>query len=483
MAMTKIVDPCGWDFDRPITVPVLLSSRGLVGQDRRDQLKSAKDEVPVHNIALGATEAYGSNRNGDGFRAETCRNCHDTFVKYARWYRNHANKDKAKSYGYIKASCYNEDMRRVELLCMLNASKEAAERNGGLVADQELEKLAKHEDLATSMACRVDHDECSNCHNHAKTREEYCTESSCVGEHGEKRGGCRNNLTKVGEDGHVLHVDNPNPHFFDNSTVWRPADRIAYGTRADYLQKAASHQFTPGALLAEQLGVTAPFSVCLAAAVPEGAEPQVAQQIKLACALALAEQTGGLSAATYRSFEPAVCPPLSQDQFAVLGALGTEKAAAALTALADQKIILPLRDFATWLHKEAAVVGAAACLPGIYSLLVERGNLDELIVRNPFTCTGKQASAAQRVLANQLVPTHALVSGLVCERAMRACLKSASAPAVRTYAAVKTAGDNLAATQLAGAYALYQLAALQRITTFDRDFNLTASLAIGQNRV
>lgn len=165
--MVKIMSPNDWSFDVQPSELVKVSSRGLIGGDFRDfvkraghvfaeevkNIKVAKDEVPIHLIGLGATEAYGPNRNGDGFTSDTCRRYHDTFRKHARWYRNHKNKDKAKSFGYIKLSAFNEAMKRVELLIMLNATKEAALRNGGLVADEELEKIANGEDMAVSMAC------------------------------------------------------------------------------------------------------------------------------------------------------------------------------------------------------------------------------------------------------------------------------------------------------------------------------------------
>jgi hypothetical protein len=172
MAHIKFVSPSGWEFDRQIVVPVKIGSRGLIGNDRRDFLKTAShsflpqidnykfasDEIPVHLIALGASEAYGPNRNGDAFKEATCKKYHDTFVKFAKFFRNHKNKPERGDpfYGHVKASAYNDDMRRVELLCALNATKAAADRNGGLVADTEVEKIARGEDFPVSMACVLD---------------------------------------------------------------------------------------------------------------------------------------------------------------------------------------------------------------------------------------------------------------------------------------------------------------------------------------
>ena len=172
MALTKIVSPSGWDFGQQPLNLLKVSSRGLIGNDRREFLKSAShaladqidrikfaaDEVPFHLIALGASEAYGPNRNGDGFKEAACRGHHNTFVKFAKFFRNHRNKAERGDpfYGVVKASAYNEEMRRVELLCALNATKTAADRNGGFVADAELEKIARGESLPVSMACVTD---------------------------------------------------------------------------------------------------------------------------------------------------------------------------------------------------------------------------------------------------------------------------------------------------------------------------------------
>jgi hypothetical protein len=170
MAFTKIITPGSQDFSEPVAQLIKYSSSGLHGCDLDQFVKRASvrfmdklagisfgpGEIPVHLIALGSTEAYGNNRNGDGFKEAVCKQYHPTFVKLARFYRDHANKDLKKSYGIVKASDYNDKMRRVELLIALNGTKEAADRNGGLVADEELEKLAKDEDLPVSMACVLD---------------------------------------------------------------------------------------------------------------------------------------------------------------------------------------------------------------------------------------------------------------------------------------------------------------------------------------
>lgn len=182
-------------------------------------------EVPIHVIALGADECYGPNRNGDSFTKESCRKYHGTFKKYARWFREHDHYDPEKSYGIVKFSAFNEKLGRVELIVALNGTKEAAQRNKGLVADKELEALERGEDLGVSMACKVAYDVCSGCGNKARNRMEYCGPEKCT-----KYGGLKFNIGKTFDDGHILRAFNPEPKWFDISYVAVPADRIAYST-------------------------------------------------------------------------------------------------------------------------------------------------------------------------------------------------------------------------------------------------------------
>lgn len=167
MGMTKIITPGAWNWNEPQAQLVKVSSRGLIGADAQAFVKRASvefldkmaglrlmpGEIPVHLLAVGATEYYNANRNGDGFREKICQVYHPTFVKLARWFRDHDNKDTAKGRGIIKLSCFNPAMHRIELLVALNGTKEAAARNRGLVADEEMECLDRDETIPVSMAC------------------------------------------------------------------------------------------------------------------------------------------------------------------------------------------------------------------------------------------------------------------------------------------------------------------------------------------
>ena len=881
MSMVKVVSPSGWEWDRPVALPLKLSSRGLRGNDRVeflkyashvflpyiDQIKVAKDEVPVHLIALGASEAYGPNRNGDAFKEAACKAYHDTFVKFAKWYRNHKNKAHQGDpfYGYIKQSAYNDAMRRVELIAMLNAEKSAAERNGGFVADQELEKLAKDEDIPVSMACalpgtlvkmgrgfkavedikagdrvlthrgrfrrvyatlrrtkqqyarvrtrycgrqvleftpdheffvgrwrdipasttrnglrsadptgfsktfrrkyrdqlhaharwvpcgdlrpgdlllmpidrgdgssttdtptmrllgyymaegsvtsdgylcltcnkadaavaevttlaaadtysihqhsaseaavnvtfyskpraawvveavgrgvrnktipryvwdatadrkleflsawfngdgwqdqkglhwstcsrtlsielqmllasvgvpasvyRIDHtsdlpdrprsgdgteytvnvsnrysgmfagrskaevvpvaaekttvfitgdylavpvagvevieaevtvhdisvmsdesftafgfavhncrvpyDECAHCGNKARTRDEYCKAAACPA------GGCFDNLTrlvKVAGDTRMVYVNNDHPTWFDMSKVWRPADRIAYGTKANYLTKAAADTLEKaaaaggvflggGAKAAEDLGVTAPLPVLLASELtgPGQSHTAVGEQIKLAHGLALQEERMGgfgLTPEARRAFAAAVQGPLD---LSAAGEPGTAKCAEYLAALADETILVPLRDFARLTKQADHVAGAAQALTGVYGRMVADGSIDRLAAGNPFAVHGRTPGAAARTFAIMHKAAFSLEKAAVDRRCQLSAIRRLDVPAANNAIwTEKQAADAPEAEELARSYALYKLAALHRIAARGGDFLLTTLASAVQNQV
>lgn len=492
MALIKFVSPAGWDFEERILEPVKVSSRGLIGSDRSeflkrashaffpalDNVKFAADEVPVHLIALGASEAYGPNRNGDGFKEATCRQHHDTFVKFAKFFRNHKNKAERGDpfFGVVKASAYNEDMRRVELLCALNAAKSASERNGGFVADSELEKIARGEDIPVSMACRVPHDVCSFCKHAARNRDEYCTVEKCAA------GGCRDNLTrliKVGNDLHHLHVDNPNPTWFDISRVFRPADRIAYGAKADYLTKAANDNgiFELQDYIKMAETSTAPVDVILYQSGCHGfwSEKQAAQ-IRLGYGLAALEkiQESG-NANTYRAL---MTPAFPVEKFAAFGSVQCDTQ---LAALADRKIILNLRDYARLAGREEHCKAAATILPGIYTRMTIDESLPLRVESGACTFIEKTANESSRMFAATVTADHSLDQAAVTDRSLLSCIRGHNAPAISGYEKFASCDD--VAERLAKDYAMYKLASLWRLAAVDADFPLTVKLSLCQNRV
>lgn len=165
--MLKVVPPDSWDFSVPPVALVKSSRAGLVGADYHALLDRSghplaqwvrenpppPGEVYVHQIAMGSTERYGGNRNADEYSHRMLLRDHPTFEKFARAYREHRNTDPRRSYGVVRKAYYNPVVQRVELITGLNATKEAADRNGGLIADYELDDLESGRDYAVSMSC------------------------------------------------------------------------------------------------------------------------------------------------------------------------------------------------------------------------------------------------------------------------------------------------------------------------------------------
>lgn len=196
-----------------------------------------KDHVGIHVLALGESERYGFNRNGDGFPKKACVDYHDTFVKHGHVYEHHQNKDPNKKLGDIVKSAYNSDMGRIELF--IHAHKEKAASH--------LEKLAKEGETAFSMACSVKEDRCSKC---GQLRSSGKDPRQC--KH------IADSLGKTAEDGTYIGTYNDHPKFFDISFVYRPADRIAWN-----LSKAASARGIDSIKLAEDSGIWTPPELLL----------------------------------------------------------------------------------------------------------------------------------------------------------------------------------------------------------------------------
>lgn len=107
------------------------------------RLAPPKGMTGIHLVALGDSEAYPMNRNGDLFPKEACEKYYDTFVKHGHVYQHHRNKDPRKSIGSIKAAAYNPDMHRIELYIWADNEK----------AHDHLERLEKTGEVPFSMAC------------------------------------------------------------------------------------------------------------------------------------------------------------------------------------------------------------------------------------------------------------------------------------------------------------------------------------------
>ena len=175
-----------------------------------EELKPPKGMTGIHLVALGDSEAYPMNRNGDLFPKEACVKYHDTFVKYGHVFEHHRNKDPKKSIGQIKAAAYNPDMHRIELYIWADNEK----------AHDHLDRLEKTGEVPFSMACNVPNDRCSAC---GAIREKPGDPNEC--DH------IKYSLGKIAEDGTQIGTYNDHPRWFDISFVGRPADRIAWNLK------------------------------------------------------------------------------------------------------------------------------------------------------------------------------------------------------------------------------------------------------------
>lgn len=489
MSMIKTILPGSYSFDEPITKQIYLSSRGLSGSDRTSLIKRAgasvidimsklafaPGEVPIHLIALGTTESIGPNRNGDGFSDMACNRYHDTFVKHARFYRNHQNKDKAKSYGIIKASMYNKSMNRIELIVALNGTEEAARRNGGLVADKELEKLASDPDsLAVSMSCKVAYDVCSICGNKAATRKDYCTEDTCDG------GGCTDNLCKIAEDGKITYVDNPHPTWFDISNVFRPADRIAYVFGE--LEKAASiNHVIGGAEISQRLGISAPSDLALSTITNR----TILDQIKLAQELADIETKLQLNLTKEAYYQtPATNPRV--DELDTLS-LHKHDVRNVLKAMAREKISMSLSDFiqfTTGCNRNKAdklSTEVKPYLPNVFNdMCADMEKLAEDLRTNPFVPSTSEPSLKWVKWARAKAADGSVDFYWVRQRSYLDTINDRPQATIKS-AAVKSRSE--AHENVARLYGLYKIALLHEIKQIDPSFTLTASLVVRQNYI
>ena len=201
------------DFDFGVeSVKIITDNSQLTKRASAKELmsfKKTKGQTDVHMIALGAYEGTGVNRNGDLFFEKDCREKHATFVKADRaFHKHHKNKPTDPKYGNIKASAYNEPMKRIELIVGIDNDKGA----------DMLSELEKKGEIAVSMAAKLPYDVCTWCGKKAKIDEDRCEHIPLmVGE-----------LNKKGE---VCAMENPNPNWFEISYVKRPADRIGYSLK------------------------------------------------------------------------------------------------------------------------------------------------------------------------------------------------------------------------------------------------------------
>jgi hypothetical protein len=468
--------PCdGYDLGEPAVSLVKNSSRGLIGSDRRSLLKRASEEfaaqfdkvamqpgdVAAHLLIVGATELYGPNRNKDGFRKAACREFHPTFVKYARCYRNHVNKDPNKSYGYIKLSHYNPRMHRIELLAIYNSTKEAAARNGGLLADLELQDLESRGEFPTSMACKLPYDHCSHCGNAARSRDEYCRGLDEGGQC--KAGGLYRNIGAITNDpdNPILHADNREKvAFFDASRVPRQADLIAYAL--GIAKTASAADIKDGLTLAAAMQAGAPLEL-------EVTDRNVQDFLKTARHLAAAEARLANRVSGFRLAFP---DELSLPDAANLSVIDK------LAALTQRGVVLPVSAFFQLVGGKTVqadtVEAVRSRIAGATQRMLEDDAAFNDIAANSLVFASNSPTKQALDWAEGL--SAYTVTDATAARARIAEAVIDGGPMKEKSAAVQ----DPAVDKLAELYAGYKVAVLTQIQNC-RDFDLATALVIAQN--
>ena len=183
------------------------ASSQLVSKDLLEKYRPTNEKTAaIHLIAMGNSDQYGFNRNGDYFAGDVLEKRAHTFVTNGHVFREHNNKDPKKALGQVKWAGYDpKGMQRVELIVHIDKDK----------AEEEYEMAKQGKALNFSMACRVPNDRCSCCGNEAKSVSAYCPHlRSHMGQY-------------MGDFSKYAFAYNDNPTFFDISRVGQPADRIA----------------------------------------------------------------------------------------------------------------------------------------------------------------------------------------------------------------------------------------------------------------
>lgn len=391
--MIKVFDSESFNLNEPAAKLIEIHSRGVDKGWMKKQAAMFTKEVAelrpepghsyIHLISLGAGEAIGPNRNGDHWPHKAAEfvlpepkkgtpkiiklagglvEYHKTFKK-AHVFANHNNDDPKKAIGSIIAETYNEPMMRGELIIKVAH---------GPLWDKELQKLANDELVSFSIAAKVPYDHCSYCGNQARTRAEYC-------------GHLRDNMTMITKEGHQIFAINDRPDFFDISKVFRPADRTAYS-----LRKVAGAPLS-GVELAESYGL-----------VDEPSNIRI-DSVKRALADKFAEMEKQIELCPAEAKDLAMgCPSggLSDEQ---AGKLKNEPPAGLLNALAEAKVVLPLRDFLKVFNCDTRFgPEAESVLPGIFG----RMSCSDSLADEDAYASSKYAPASgmAKSIINSLIP-------------------------------------------------------------------------------
>lgn len=456
-----------------------MQKRAAVLTKEISSVRPEKGHSFIHAISMGCQEAYGPNRNGDGFNEKCARfefpepekggpksrtldgglmQYHPTFTKYAKVYKDHVNKDPELASGDIVAEAYNPEMRRGELLIKVQNDKWGPE----------LEKSANGEDIPFSMSCRVPYDTCSICGHQAPNRKEYCSH-------------LKNEMGQVKAGGHQVFAINDRPMFFDFSGVFRPADRIAYGLRKVASAGEMPEEFIPSTMLAEQWGISAPKSVLFDSS-PRHVQEKLAAMERLAAMEKQIEATG--SAISPEADAGMTTGSLGEDVGSELRGLDFNEM---MGALAQAKICLPMKDFFRLVlgNKFDSVAGemddAESLLPGIFGRMLQTGDgVEDVTGMKTYDPATSLLPKRVRDMIENVAPDMSLGEEPVGRRVQISIIRGGPGKLAKM-SHVKRASDNKVAHFLAKQYVAYQLAFSQSLG--GKDGGLADRLMVRRNYV
>lgn len=455
MSMTKLVVPN--DMQAPLTSLVQVHSRGIdrgwlsksaaVLTKELSEIRPEHDHSFIHLLAMGSSEKYGPNRNADGFKEAMLRRDHPTFVSDGHVFKHHRNRPSRgdRIYGEIKNAAYNEDMSRVELIIKV------PDRDWG----EELEKLARDEEVAFSMSVKVPYDVCSRCSNQAPTRMQYC---DCMKKH----------AGQIMDDGHHVHVDNPVGRFFDISKVNRPADRIAYGFR----KVASAGPVVTGAELWEQLH---PVGLQLGTEVSKQALLKRAMLTKLA-EIEKEIELAGDSEVLNETFIPG-----AHFDGHVSDSLRAAPRKRLAAQLAKMQISLPLSDFLKIMGDNECSCDCCGC--SLFRDILSDDSIASAVCSDGrFDIDDMQPGLPHEIssMIGSMIPAFGMSEAPAMRRATIIAVKKASSPLLRRVNGLHKKA-NVLADQAVLDYAAYKLSLLTKFAQHGND--LGVKLSVLQNSI
>lgn len=194
--------------------------------------KSDKDQIALLVNAMGGSEYWGQNVNGDIWPwmslAHDCKGRRPEEYPYDEFYGkrippygfrtfldahpfvHHRNKDPNRAFGSVAVSTLNKVMKRVELVVLIDRKRAAMHD-----AQPFVDRVDAGEFPDVSMGARVPFDVCAVCRHKSKTKNDYCVHVKELG------------MNHILPDGRRVGVINLHPRFFDISFVFIGADRTA----------------------------------------------------------------------------------------------------------------------------------------------------------------------------------------------------------------------------------------------------------------